>query len=104
MRFKRLPILYSIPELSRLLGHPESLFRRVVVNKGHPACWIWRKRWTGPRWPESALREWREILHEVDTDSLPPDPGYLEHPRGVFGMPAPNEEELAIARRLCGLK
>ncbi len=97
----------SIPEIADLLQFDESILRRVFIANRAPRDWKWKKFWPGPRWPEKAVLEWLGVLSGVDVPSLPPDPIKLERPEQTFQgsyRQGPTAEDLAVARKLCGVK
>lgn len=86
-----LVILNTAEDIAELFGEDPDLIRHLVSKGIHPP-WIWRRRMSQPRWPDSSIPEWKRILNQVKA-SPNGNPALLEHPSQMFCDPGKERPE-----------
>ncbi len=99
----RMEIFLTIRDVADLCSIDVSVIDRLARCGIHPP-WRWARPMKSPRWSESTIPQWLQILDEIDLSSLPADPPPLEGPGKTFAQaPAPTADELKLAARMLGL-
>jgi hypothetical protein len=95
---------YRVSDLRAMFRVSESHIRRIFIAGRSPLNWFWAPSWPAPRWAITCTTEWALALSKTDPAKLPPDPGKWEHSGQTEGMPGPTPDELAFARKICGIR
>lgn len=78
-------ILNTADDIAKLFGEDPEFIRHLVAQGIHP-LWVWRRRMSQPRWPDSSIPEWKQILDQVKANPNG-NPILPEHPSQMFCDP-----------------